>query len=203
MGDIRERGLDSDPTYAVYLPYRAGWPPTFILHTAGEPTAVVPALQTILSGLDGSLPFTDITTMEEILGSSLGERRFLLTLVGLFAGMALLLALAGVYGVQAYSVSQQTSEIGIRVAMGAEGGRIVRRIMLQALRPAMIGITLGLIGAYALSSLLESLLFQVAATDMLTYFGVAGLLAVTAMVSCWLPARRALKVDPVIAFRGD
>jgi putative ABC transport system permease protein len=203
VGDIRERGLDSDPTYAVYLPYRGGWPPTFILHTAGEPAAVVPALQAILSGLDGSLPFTNITTMEEILGSSLGERRFLLTLVGIFAGMALLLALAGVYGVQAYSVSQQTSEIGIRVAMGAEGGRIVRRIMLQAMRPALIGITLGLIGAYALSNLLESLLFQVAATDMLTYFGVAGLLAVTAMVSCWLPARRALKVDPVIAFRGD
>jgi putative ABC transport system permease protein len=204
VGDIREQGLDSDPTYAVYLPYfGAAWAPTFILHTAGEPTTVVPALRSILGELDSSLPFTNISTLEEIVGTSLGERRFLLTLVGLFAGMALLLALAGVYGVQAYSVSRQTSEIGIRVAMGAEGGVIVRRIMFQAMRPAALGILLGLAGAFALSSLMESLLFGVAATDLMTYLGVALLLGVTATVSCWLPARRALKVDPVVAFRGD
>jgi putative ABC transport system permease protein len=204
VGDIRERGLDSDPTMAVYLPYfGVGWAPTFILHTAGEPNSVIPALRTILGEMDSSLPFTNIRTMEEIVGTSLGERRFLLILVGLFAGMALLLALAGVYGVQAYSVSRQTSEIGIRVAMGAEGGVIVRKIMLQAMRPAVMGIVLGLVGAYALSSLMESLLFGVAATDFMTYAGVAGLLGATALVSCWVPALRALKVDPVVAFRGD
>jgi predicted permease len=203
VGDIRERGLDSDPTFAVYLPYGTDWPPTFIIHTVGEPTSVAPALRTILGELDGSLPFSNVTTMEDILGSSLGERRFLLTLVGLFAGMALLLALAGVYGVQAYSVSQQTSEIGIRVAMGAEGSRIVRRIMFQAMRPALIGITLGLVGAVSLSNLMEGMLFGVEATDFVTYAGVASLLGATALVSCWIPALRALKVDPVVAFRAD
>jgi ABC-type antimicrobial peptide transport system permease subunit len=117
--------------------------------------------------------------------------------------MALLLALAGVYGVQAYSVSQQTSEIGIRVAMGAEGSRIVRRIMFQAMRPALIGITLGLVGAVSLSNLMEGMLFGVEATDFVTYAGVASLLGATALVSCWIPALRALKVDPVVAFRAD
>jgi hypothetical protein len=203
-GDIRERGLDSDPTYAVYFSYYgADWSPTFVVHTTGEPTAVVPALREILAGIDGNLPFTNITTMEDMVGNSLGERRFLLTLVGIFAGMALLLALAGVYGVQSYSVSRQTSEIGIRVAMGAEGSQIVRRIALQAMGPAVMGIGAGLMGAFALSNLMQSLLFQVAATDLITYTGVAALLVGTALVSCWVPARRALKVDPVIAFRGD
>ena len=126
-----------------------------------------------------------------------------MVLVGLFASLALLLALAGVYGVQSYSVAQQTPEIGVRVAIGASGSQILRKVILQAMRPASLGVVLGLGGAFALSRLLASLLFQVEASDPGTYVGVATLLLLTAFLASWLPARRASKVDPVIAFRAD
>jgi putative ABC transport system permease protein len=203
-GNMRERGLDSDPTLAVYLPYSgADWPPTFVFHTAGEPTVIVPAVREVLGRLDPNLPLSGIQTMEEIVGSSLASRRFIMSLVGLFATVSLLLAMAGVYGVQAYTVTRQTSEIGIRVAMGAALPRIVRGIVFEAMKPAVLGIGLGLGGAFFISRLMASLLFQVEASDPYTYLGVGVLLMVTALLSSWLPARRASKVDPVIAFRTE
>jgi putative ABC transport system permease protein len=126
-----------------------------------------------------------------------------MVLVSLFASLALLLALAGVYGVQSYSVAQQTQEIGVRVAMGASRGQILRKVILQAMRPAFLGLALGIGGAFALSRFMAGLLFQVEPSDPTTYVGVAGVLCVAALLSAWLPARRAAGVDPVIAFRTE
>ncbi len=204
VGDMTERGIDQGPTLAVYFPYaNPGWPPDLIIHTAGPPTALVPALRSILAELDPNVPVSDIATMEEMVGRSVGGQRFMMVLVSVFAGLALVLALAGVYGVQSYSVAQQTSEIGVRKAMGAQKGQILKRVVLQAMRPAVAGVVLGLVGAWALSRFLEALLFEVRATDLVTYAGVAGILALAALVSAWLPALRATKVDPVIAFRAE
>jgi len=204
VGDMRERGIDADPTLAVYLPYvAAGWPPDIVIHTSGEPTAVIPALRSILSEMDPNIPLSDIATLEEMVGQSVGSQRFLMVLVGIFASLALLLALAGVYGVQSYSVAQQTPEIGVRVALGASKPQILKKVIFQAMRPAFIGVAVGLGGAFALSRLIANLLFQVETSDPATYAGVGALLLVTALLSSWLPARRASKVDPVIAFRAE
>jgi predicted permease len=204
-GDIRERGLDADPTLAVYLPFYGigGWSPEFVVHTVGNPTAVVPALRSLLAELDPNLPLSDIQTLDEVVGASVAERRFVMALVGLFAALSLLLALAGVYGVQAYSVAQQTSEIGVRVALGSGQKRIIRRIVLQAMGPALLGIGVGLGTAVGLSRFLASLLFQVGASDPKTYLEVSGVLLAAVLLASWVPARRAAKVDPVIAFRSE
>ena len=143
-----ERGIDAGPTLAVYFPYLApGWPPDLIVHTAGDPAAVIPGIRSILAEMDPNIPLSDITTLDEMVGQSVGDARFTAVLLSLFAGLALLLALAGVYGVQSYTVAQQTSEIGVRVAIGASKLQILRKVVAQAMRPALLGIGAGLVGA--------------------------------------------------------
>jgi len=202
--DMRERGIDAGPTLAVYLPFLgAGWSPDLMIHTSGEPGAVLPAVRAILADLDPNIPLSDVATMEEMVNRSVGGRRFIMSLVTVFALLALILALAGVYGVQAYSVARQTPEIGVRVAMGASKSQILRKVLLQAMRPTGLGVVVGVVGALALSRFMASLLFQVEASDPLTYAGVAGILGAAALISAWIPARRAARVDPVIAFRTE
>jgi putative ABC transport system permease protein len=204
VGDMLERGIDQGPTFAVYLPYFGpGFAPELVVHTAGSPTALVTTLRNLVAELDPNIPLSDIVTMEDMVGRSVGSRRFIMILVGIFAGLALLLALAGVYGVQSYSVARQTSEIGVRVAIGASKPQILKRVVLQAMRPAVVGVVLGLGGAFALSRFMANLLFVVEPSDPVTYAGVAGLLVLAALVSAWIPARRATQVDPVIAFRTE
>ena len=204
VGDMLERGIDQGPTLAVYIPYLApGWPPELVVHTAGNPTAVLPGIRSILEEMDPNIPLSDIATMEEMVGQSVGGARFMTVLVSLFAGLALLLALAGVYGVQSYAVAQQTPEIGVRVAIGASKGQILKKVVLQAMRPALLGVIVGLAGAFGLSRFMASLLFQVESSDPGTYAGVAGILMLAALLSAFLPAVRATKVDPVIAFRAE
>jgi putative ABC transport system permease protein len=205
VGDIREEGLDGDPTPQVYLPYYGDtWSPVvFVVHTAGDPTAVVAPLRAILRELDPQLPLSGIRTLNEVVGRTVATRRFVLLLVGLFATVALALAMAGVYGVQAYTVAGMTNEIGVRVVLGASSRSVLRRVVTRAMRPAAVGIVVGLAGAFALSRLLASLLFRVRPSDPPTYLAAAVLLALTALVSCWLPARQVLKVDPVTALRAE
>jgi putative ABC transport system permease protein len=205
VGNMRERGLESDPTLAVYFPYLGrNWSPIqFVVHTAGDPLAFAPTLRTILSDLDPTLPLSDIASMDTVVSDSLSARRFNMFLLAVFAGVALLLALAGIYGVQSYSVARRTSEIGIRVALGASGRAVVRQMMNQGMQPALLGIVLGLLGALGLSRLMSGLLFGIEPGDPLTYVVVALVLTSAALISCFLPALRALRVDPVTALREE
>lgn len=205
VANQRERGLDSDPTLTVYLPYYgAGWSPMqFVVHTAGDPTANVGTVRSMLAEIDPSLPISNIQTLDEIVGNSVAGRRFYMLMLAVFAGVAIVLALAGIYGVQSYSVSRRTSEIGVRVAMGATHEQVIRQIVRQGMQPAAIGIVLGLLAAFGVSRLLSSLLFGIASSDPLTYVGVAILLAGAALAACYVPALRALRIDPVSALREE
>jgi ABC-type transport system, involved in lipoprotein release, permease component len=141
--------------------------------------------------------------MEDLISASLAQRRFAAQLIGLFGALALFLSGIGIYGVMAWSVSQRSREIGIRLALGADTGAILRWILGQGMRLTLVGVTVGLLGAFAMTRLLRGLLFEVAPSDPLTYVCVAGLLAVVALLACYIPARRATKVDPIVALRCE
>ena len=205
VGNQRERGLAADPTLTVYLPsYGSGpGPVQFAVHTAGNPTALTPSLRSILKEIDPNLPLSDVQTMDEIVSRSMAPRRFNMFLLSIFAGVALLLALVGVYGVLAYSVGQRTAEIGLRVALGATPRNVLALIIAQGMRPILIGIGIGLAGALGLSRFVSSLLFGVKPVDPLTYVAVALLVAAAGLLSCYVPALRALRIDPVAALRQE
>jgi putative ABC transport system permease protein len=204
-GNQRERGLEADPTLTVYLPsYGSGpGPMQFAIHTSGNPTALAPVLRSILKEMDPNLPLSDVQTMDEVVSRSIAPRRFNMFLLTIFATVALLLALIGIYGVLAYSVGRRTAEIGLRVALGATPRSVLTLIVGQGMRPILIGIGIGLTGAVALSRFVGSLLFNVRPVDPLTYGAVALLVAVTALFSCYVPALRALRIDPVAALRQE
>ena len=150
-----------------------------------------------------NLPVSRVQTLEELIADNTSARRFNALLMSVFAGVALLLALAGIYGVLAYAVSRRTAEIGIRVALGASPEKVLRLVVGQGMRPALVGIVLGLLGALWLARFLENMLYGVQTTDPLTYVGVAAVFVVATALSCYLPARRALRVDPVEALRQE
>ena len=205
VGNQRERGLDADPTLTVYIPsYGSGpGPVQFAVHTAANPTALTPSLRSMLKEIDPNLPLSDVQTMDEIVSRSMAPRRFNMLLLAIFAAVALLLALVGVYGVLAYSVGQRTAEIGLRVALGATPRSVLTLIVGQGMRPIMVGIAIGMAGAVGLSHFVSSLLFNVKPVDPLTYGAVALLVALAALLSCYVPALRALRVDPVAALRQE
>jgi len=205
VGNQRERGLDSDPTLTVYLPaYGYGpYPTQFIVHTSGSETAVVPMLRSILKEVDPNLPLGDVQTLDQVVATSLAPRRFNMLLLTIFAAVALLLAMIGVYGVLAYAVARRTAEIGLRVALGADPGSVLRLIVGQGMRPVLFGIATGVVGALALSRFIAGLLFGVKPVDPLTYVAVAGVVAATALLASYFPARKALRVDPVTALRQE
>jgi predicted permease len=205
VGNQRERALDTSPTLTVYLPYYAAavTPIQFVVQTADDPMSVVPSLRSVLSRIDPDLPLSDIESLDAVVARSLAPRRFNTLLLGLFAGLALLLAMAGIYGVLSYSVARRTSEIGVRVALGASRQTVLVHIMSQGMRPVLAGVAIGLAGAFALSRLLTSMLFGVAPADPLTYGAVVLLAIATALAACYVPARRALRVDPTVALRYE
>lgn len=205
VGNMRERGLAEPPTLAVYLPSYGSGPSHmfFAIHTTIPKETLVPMVRSTLSNLDPSLPLSNIQTMEEIVAASTASRRFTLILLGAFAGLALVLAVVGIYGVTSYSVSRQTAEIGVRIALGATNDRVLRLILLKGMTPVAIGISVGLVTAFLLSRLIANLLFGVTARDPLTYVAVAGLLAFTALLACIVPARQAMRVDVVSALRAE
>jgi predicted lysophospholipase L1 biosynthesis ABC-type transport system permease subunit len=201
VGDMRERGLAADPTLATYLPYRGGgWTPIqVVVHTAGDPSSAVPLLRAALAEVDPHLPIADVQTLDEIVSESVASVRFVTLMLGAFAGVAVLLALAGVYGVLAYSVSRRTTEIGVRLALGASHSSVLRLIVTQGMRPVLVGVGAGLAGAFALSRLMTSFLFGVTPADPLTYAAAAVALTLAGALSCYLPARQTLAIDPVTA----
>jgi predicted permease len=209
---VNHSGLDQRPRPQIYGPYEqmnrrwlaeVGRAMDVAVKTSGEPQALVGAIRREVQALDRELPLSHVRTMEEALSRSLAPRRFSLMLLAAFASVALLLSAVGVYGVVSYAAAERTREIGIRKALGAHDGDIVSLVIGQGMRPALGGVAAGLLAAAALTRLLSSLLFGVSAHDPLTLAVVAALLAGVSLAACWIPARRATKVDPTVALRYE
>jgi putative ABC transport system permease protein len=205
VGDVKTEGFDQpdQPHLYVCLFQNVGYSMAVYLRADGDPKGLTQALRREVQSVDPNLPVFGERTMEDIVSSSLAQRRFALQVVGGFGVLALLLAGVGVYGVVAYSVAQRTREIGIRLALGASSGAILRWVFGQGMRLALLGTAAGLVGALALTRLLRGLLFGVSAADPVTYAGLAVLLAGVALLACYIPARRATKVDPMAALRYE
>jgi len=208
VGDVTQ-GLGLDPKAEMYLPYHQGDQllPVFqlsvVLRTAGDPRQQAAALRAALAEIDPNQPLVKVRTMEDNMAATVAEPRFRAWLIGIFAGLALLLAAVGIYGVMSYSVTQRTSEIGIRITLGAQPQDVFRIVVGEGLRFALIGVALGVAGGLALTRLLNSFLYGVSATDPLTFAGVAVLLILVSAAACFFPARRATRVDPIIALRYE
>jgi putative ABC transport system permease protein len=204
--DVKNAGLDLPAGTELFLPARQVNAPNTIylaLRTAGDPLSIVSAVRAAVRDLDPSLPVSQIRTMTETLDAARSRPRFLTTLLGLFSATALLLAAVGLYGVISYSVTRRTTEFGIRMAMGAEPGDVVRLVAGQGLKLALIGVAAGAAGALALTRLISGLLFGVSSFDPLTFLAMAGLLAAVTAIACVIPALRATKVDPLVALRYE
>jgi putative ABC transport system permease protein len=164
---------------------------------------LIAAAKAGVRALDPSMPLANIQTMENVLSAATARPRFSASLLGLLAGLALLLALVGIYGSVAWAASQRAPEIGLRMALGAQPFDALKLVVGQGIKPVLIGLAVGLAGAFALTRLMSGLLFGVTATDPATYAGVSLSLMVVALLACWIPARRATKVDPMIALRHE
>jgi putative ABC transport system permease protein len=213
VADVHHRGLDMLPRpemYRAHTQFRYGGSDapavstmSWVVRTSGDPLAATSYARAAIHAVDPSLGISDVTTMDQVLADSTSDRRLNMLLFALLGSLALALATVGVYGVVAYSVSQRTHEIGVRVAIGASPADVVRMVLREGGRLAIIGVAIGSAMAFAGARLIRGLLFDVSPTDPLTFAGVGiGLLAV-ALVASYIPARRATRVDPMIALRGE
>ncbi|HVS83937.1 MAG TPA: ABC transporter permease [Pyrinomonadaceae bacterium] len=205
VGDVRT-SLDIDAGPQMYVPYAqdASWGSlSFVIRTSGDPATMSSAARSEIRSLDKGLPVFNTRTMNDVLMTSVAPRRTPMLLLSAFAAVALLLAMIGIYGVTAYYVTQRTQEIGIRMALGAQIGDVLRLVLKSGMVLAAIGVGVGLVGALLLTRLMKSLLFGVTATDAVTLFAVSVCLLVTALLACYIPARRATKVDPLVALRCE
>jgi predicted permease len=204
VGDVRGYGLDAPPRPTVYvnLFQRPRSSVTVTMLSASTTELVISAARSILQELDPEIP-ARFRTFSQVYSASLGSRRFTLILIGFFGTIALLLATAGVFGVMAYSVSRRTREIGVRLALGAGTRDVLTMILGQGLRTVLIGIAIGLTASLALTRTVESLLFGVTANDPLTFAAVILLLVLASLLACYIPARRATRVDPMVALRYE
>jgi predicted permease len=213
VGNVRFDGVEEDPLPIAYFPSLSGSPEDpdpssarsmdVVVQTAGDPLALVSAAREALRAVDPRLPMINPRTVETIVEDSMAATSFTVLLLGIAAGIALLLGTVGIYGVISYIVSRRTQEIGVRMALGAPGGVVLRSVVGQGMVLAGIGVGVGLLGAWGLSRALSSLLYGVSTTDPLTFGGTAILLALVALAAVWIPARRAARVDPVEALRSE
>ena len=205
VSDVKSSSLESDVRPQVYLPHAQDpWPPmTVVLHTDGNPLALASAVRSELKALDAFLPAAKMRTMEQVVFSATGARRFNMALLAFFAITALLLTMMGIYGVVAFLVGRRTREIGIRMALGAQSPDVLRLVLQQGMKPVAFGSVAGLAGSLAASRLVASQLYGVSSTDPLTLASIIVLLATAALLACWLPARRAARVDPMEALRYE
>ena len=201
--DIRQFSLQSQSTPTMYLPTINVGRPNLVVRTSGDPLAMSSAVRAAVQSIDKDQPVANVASMEQILSSSVGEPRFRTLLFSVFAALALVLAGVGIYGVMSYTVARRTHEIGIRMALGARPGDTVKLVVGEGLTLALIGVAVGLAGAFGLTRLMSSLLFGVSATDPLTFAVIAVLLTGVAAAACYIPARRATRVDPMTALRCE
>lgn len=189
----------------IYWPYmqRPRWASYFLLRTDTDPTSIVASVRSRVSALDKDVLTTNVSTVDQMVSAALREPRFNTVLIGVFAGLALLLASIGLYALISYSVTQRTHEVGVRIAIGADQSDIFKLIVGQGMILALIGVAIGLAASMALTRAMSSLLFGVSATDPLTFAGIALLLTFVSLVACYVPARRAMKVDPMVALRHE
>ncbi len=205
VGVVKQYGLDIDTKMVTYFPYAMwGNGSMFVIaRTAGDPAPLANAIIDQVHALDADVPVFDIATMDQRVYDSVARQRFAMTMLGAFAGFAMILAAIGVYGVMSFLVTQGTSDIAIRMALGAPRGSVLSLVMQQGLGLALIGILAGVAGALSLTQLMSSLLFNVSATDPVTFSAAAALLMAVALIACYFPARRAMRVDPMVALRYE
>ncbi len=205
VGDVKHSGLDAKPEPAYYMPLaQSAWRSTYlVVRGQMNPVNLLPAIREQIWELDKDIPIAKLATMDQLLVESVAVPRFRTLLLGVFAALALVLASVGTYGVVSYSVTRRTHEIGIRMALGAKGREVMALVIRQGMVLALLGVALGVAGSLALTRLMESLLFEVSTTDLATFGVVAALLIAVAFLACWIPARRASRVDPMTALRHE
>ena len=205
VGNIKHRGLSSEFDPEFYYPY-AQMPIRFsaiVARTQGNPLNLATAVRNAVLEVDKEQPITSPRTMEMAISNSVTQQRLNMILLSIFGALALLLAAVGIYGVMSYTVTQRLQEIGIRMALGAGRSDVLRLIITQGIKLALSGVAIGLVASFALTQLMKKLLFNVSATDPLIFTAIALLLTLVALLACWIPARRATKVDPIVALRVD
>jgi len=197
--------IGEDPQPIAYFPMRQQYSPagTLVVHTTSNPEALLGAVRTQVQQIDKNLAFTNAQTVQQILGQGLWPARMGAALLGLFGALALILASIGIYGVLAYSVAQRTSEIGLRMALGAQPRQVLGLVLKQGMLLALVGATAGILVALPVARQAAGLLYGVSATDPLTYVGITLLLMAVALLACYLPARRATRIDPLVALRVE
>jgi putative ABC transport system permease protein len=205
VSDVRQSGLAGDIIPEVYSPELedVGGELSFVIRATGEPTGLISAVRRVVAEVEPNQALHNVMTMEQRLANITTSRRLNTVLLGSFAGLALLLAVIGIYGVMSYAVTQRRRELGVRMALGAQRGDVLRLVIGEGMKLVLIGALLGLGGALALTRLLKTMLFGVSATDPLTFIVISALLIIVALLACFVPARRATKVDPMIALRHE
>jgi putative ABC transport system permease protein len=206
VGDMRRTGLDVDVRCETFLPYTqrrfVGFL-SLVVRAKSDPRAIATAVRDQVWAIDPGQPVSHIRTMDQLLGGMMAQRRLNMVLFALFGGVALVLAAVGVYGVISYSVTQRTHEIGIRMALGAGRADVLKMIVRNGMTLVLIGVAIGLIAAFGLTRLMTTLLFGVSATDLATFAAISGILSGVALAACFVPALKAIKVDPMIALRYE
>ena len=205
VSNVKVHGLDASDVQAIYVPYaQVGYSgEVLVVRTAGDPMSIVPSAVGAIRSIDPDQPVVDIQTMDEVIGESIAQQRFAMRLLSAFAALALVLAAIGIYGVLSYGVRQRVQEIGIRMALGAGSRDVVRMIVLEGLKPTLVGLVIGLTGAVALSRVMASLVFGVTPRDLATLTAVSGIVLAVGLAASLAPAVRATRVDPLLALRSD
>jgi ABC-type antimicrobial peptide transport system permease subunit len=198
---VKQFGLDSEPSLDLYYP--ALDPLTIVVRTAGNPEPLIGPVRAAIQSVAPEIPLSEVRTMDRVVEDSAAARRWTMSLLAAFAALAMALALVGIYGVVSWSVTQRTREIGIRMTLGASPKAVVREVLRHGIRLSAAGLAIGLMGAFLLRRSLASLVFGVSPFDPPIYAGVAALMFAVALAACYIPARRASRVDPLIALRWE
>ena len=203
--DIKDEDIDDEAEPGVYVPFLQDpwWTMSLVVRTSSDPKMLASAAQREVRALDADLPLYNVRTMTEVIDEAISPKRLVTFLLGFFALAALLLAAVGLYAVMSYTVAQRTHEIGIRMALGAQASHILRMVVGQGLLLTVIGVCLGLLGAFAVTRVMAQRLYRVTATDPVTFAGISLLLTAVALVASFIPARRATRVDPMVALRDE